>query len=70
MKKEGIIAISDDGNAVQGESVMLEALKRAKENNILVISHCEDKTISKNGVVNEGIIATKLGLAGIPRNQI
>lgn len=67
MKKEGVVALSDDGNSIQDETIMLNALKKAKENNILLISHCEDKTISKNGVVNEGIIATKLGLRSMPK---
>jgi dihydroorotase len=67
MKKEGIVAISDDGNGVQEESLMLRALGKAKEEGVLLISHCENKAISKNGVINEGIIATKLGLRGIPR---
>ena len=67
MKKEGAIALSDDGNSVQDESTMFSAVKRAKENDILLISHCEDKRISKDGVINEGMIATKLGLRGIPK---
>ena len=67
MKKEGVVALSDDGNSVQDEHVMREAVKNARENDILLISHCEDKDIVKNGVVNEGIIATKLGLRGMPR---
>ncbi|NQU95705.1 MAG: dihydroorotase [Candidatus Omnitrophica bacterium] len=67
MKKEGAIALSDDGSSVQDEHVMFEAVKKAKENDILLISHCENKNISKNGVVNEGMIATKLGLRGIPK---
>ena len=67
MKKENIVALSDDGSSVQDESTMLGALKKSKENDLLIISHCEDRNISKNGVVNEGIIATKLGLRGIPK---
>ena len=67
MRDAGILALSDDGNSIQDESLMCEALKRAKENGLLIISHCEDKTISKNGVVNEGLIATKLGLRSWPK---
>ena len=67
MKKAGAIALSDDGSSVQNETFMLDALKKAKENGLLLISHCEDKTISKNGVMNNGITATKLGLRGIPK---
>lgn len=67
MKKEGALALSDDGRSIQDEAVILKALKKAKEDHILLIDHCEDKALSKNGVVNEGIIATKLGLRGMPR---
>jgi dihydroorotase len=67
LKKEGVIALSDDGNSVQDEFLMLKALKKAKDNGLLLISHCEDKSISKKGVVNEGVISTKLGLRGIPK---
>jgi dihydroorotase len=67
LKKEGAIALSDDGNSIQDKPLMLEALKKAKDNGLLLISHCEDKSISKKGVVNEGIISTKLGLRGIPK---
>jgi dihydroorotase len=67
MKKSGVIAVTDDGSAVQDSAVMLRALKAAKEGRVLVISHCEDKSLSRDGVMNEGIIATKLGLRGIPK---
>ncbi len=67
MKAEGVAALTDDGSSVQNNSVMLDALKKAKENSLLLISHCEDEDLSKNGVINEGIIATKLGLRGIPK---
>jgi len=67
MKENGVIALSDDGSSIQDEAIMLSALKKAKENRLLLISHCEDKTVSKKGVVNEGIMATKLGLRSIPK---
>jgi len=67
MKKKGVVALSDDGNSIQDEKTMFEALKKAREFNLLLISHCENKNISQSGVVNEGIIATKLGLRGIPK---
>ena len=65
----GAVALSDDGSAVSKENIMLDALKKAKENDLLIIAHCEDKKISKNGVINEGIMATKLGLRPIPRKS-
>lgn len=39
--------ISDDGNGVIDNEVMLKAMKKAKENNIIVISHAEDKRLTK-----------------------
>ena len=67
MRKEGAVAVSDDGDSIQDETLMLSALKKAKKNGLLLISHCEDKSISKKGVVNKGIMSTKLGLRGIPK---
>ncbi|MBN1354178.1 MAG: dihydroorotase [Candidatus Omnitrophica bacterium] len=67
MRKEGALAFSDDGNSLGDEALMSESLKMAGGNNAFLISHCEDRNISKNGVMNEGITATKLGLRGIPK---
>jgi len=66
LKKEGTVAISDDGSCVDNDELMLQALKKAKELDIPVISHCEDKLLSNAGVVNLGFISTRLGLRGIP----
>lgn len=65
LKKEGVAAISDDGSSVDNDELMLQAFKKAKEQDILVISHCEDRSLSAGGVVNLGIISTRLGLKGI-----
>jgi len=65
LKKESVVAVSDDGFSVDNDELMLQALKKAKEEDILVISHCEDKALSAAGVVNLGIISTRLGLRGI-----
>jgi len=69
LKKEGVIAISDDGASVDSESLMLEALESAKKENLLVICHCEDKKLSGYGAVNLGIISTRLGLKGISQES-
>ena len=67
MKRQGIVAISDDGSSVEDGKVLKVAIKEAKAGSILVISHCDDKKISGRGVINGAFIATKLGLRGIPR---
>ena len=66
MKAAGVVALSDDGNPVMNAQLMRRALEYAKGFGLLVISHCEDRNLTANGVMNEGITATRLGLAGIP----
>jgi dihydroorotase len=67
LKKEGVVAISDDGASVDSDEIMLAALKEAKKEKIAVVCHCEDRTLSHQGVVNLGLISTQLGLRGIPK---
>jgi len=69
LKQEGALAISDDGNSVDNAQLFLEALKIAKKENILVICHCEDVSLSAKGVVNLGITSTRMGLRGISRES-
>jgi len=65
LKQEGAIAASDDGSSVDDENLMLEVFKLAKKEGILVISHCEDRALSANGMVNLGFTSTRMGLRGI-----
>ena len=65
LKKQGAIAIADDGSSVDDARVMLKALTKAKKEKIVTICHCEDKLLSGRGVVNLGFISTRLGLRGI-----
>ena len=65
LKKEGVIAITDDGASVNDEALFLKALKESKKHGILVIEHCEDTSLSKNGSVNLGLTSTRMGLRGI-----
>jgi dihydroorotase len=62
----GVIAVSDDGNPVMNGQLMRRALEYAKGFGLLVIAHCEDRNLSANAVMNEGITATRLGLPGMP----
>ena len=66
LKDAGIIALSDDGRPVVSSLLMRRALEYAKTFDLLIISHCEDLELAANGVMNEGALATRLGLAGIP----
>jgi len=69
LKQSGAIAISDDGESVDDEKLLSLAAKLAKESAVALICHCEDKKLSNNGVVNLGIISTKLGLRGISKES-
>jgi len=68
-KKEGVVAISDDGASVDNTEVMLKALKKAKDAKLVVICHSEDKFLSASGVVNLGFTSTKMGLRGISKES-
>ncbi|MBI2875863.1 MAG: amidohydrolase family protein, partial [Candidatus Tectomicrobia bacterium] len=65
-RKAGTVAISDDGRSVMNSQVMRRALEYARIFDIPVISHCEDRNLSGDGVMHEGLVATELGLKGWP----
>ena len=65
MQKSGIIAVTDDGRPVTDSSLMKKALIYANMLNLPVISHAEDLSLVDNGAMNEGFMATYLGLRGI-----
>jgi len=67
MRKAGAVGFSDDGSWVKNTLLMRRAMEYSLMNNMLLILHCEDGDLSKNGVMNEGEISLKMGLAGIPR---
>lgn len=69
VKKNGAIAVTDDGSSVDSDELMLAVFKKAKKRGVLVICHSEDKSLSKDGVINAGFIATKLGLRGISKES-
>jgi len=63
---EGAIAFSDDGRPVMRADVMRRALEYARQFGVPIISHCEDLNLSSGGSMNEGQVATEIGLPGIP----
>ncbi len=62
----GVIGFSDDGEPVVNSQLMRQALDYSRAFGLPVIDHCEDTVLTEGGQMNEGIIATKLGLRGIP----
>ena len=67
LRKAGAVGFSDDGDWVTDSNLMRRALEYVKMLNLPLISHCEDKTLTQEGVMNEGYYSTTLGLRGIPK---
>lgn len=66
MKAAGAVAVSDDGRPVPSAGIMRRAMQYAKDFDLPVIDHCEDKSLSSGGVMHEGKISLLLGLKGMP----
>ncbi len=66
LKAAGVVAVSDDGQPVVDSQLMRRAMEYAASHGLLVISHSEEIALSRNGVMNEGQVSTRLGLRGIP----
>lgn len=69
MTEAGAVAFSDDGLPVSSSDVMRAALEYSAGFGSFVISHCEDCSLCRQGVMNEGEVATILGLEGMPREK-
>ncbi|MCB9482179.1 MAG: dihydroorotase [Desulfobacteraceae bacterium] len=66
LKQAGAIALSDDGRPVSDSGVMRRAVEYAKAFDLPVMCHSEELSLSGKGVMNEGVVSTRLGLTGIP----
>ena len=66
LKRKGIVAFTDGIKSVQDPQVMIRIMNFASQSESLVMQHAEDNILSKNGLINEGEISTRLGLKGIP----
>jgi dihydroorotase len=66
MAEEGAVAFSDDGRGVADAGIMRLAMDYIKRFGLPVVSHCEDTTLVGRGVVNEGVVSTRLGLPAWP----
>jgi dihydroorotase len=66
MKEAGAVALSDDGKPVMSAGLMRRALEYARTFDLPVVQHAEDLSLAEGGVMNEGEVATRLGLRGQP----
>jgi len=65
LEQHGAAGFSDDGSPVANSEIMRRALEYSRDLGAVIIQHAEDPGLF-NGVMNEGIISTRLGLTGIP----
>lgn len=66
MQQAGAVAFSDDKKPITDAGLLMRALLYSQNFGSLIITHCDEKSISQDGKMNEGTTSTILGLKGIP----
>ncbi len=66
LREAGCVAVSDDGRPVASAQLMRRALEYARAFGLTVIDHCEEPNLTHGFAMNEGPVATWLGLRGYP----
>ena len=66
LQKKGIIGFTDGFKTIQNSRLMSRIMSSANDLGSLIMQHAEDSELAEYGMVNDGIISTKLGLQGIP----
>jgi dihydroorotase len=66
LSKAGAVGFSDDGSPIASAELMRRILEYSSMYGLPVIQHAEEPTLTKNGLMNEGFVATRLGMPGIP----
>lgn len=66
LRRAGVSALTDDGVPIQNLALLRQAMQTAKELDLPLLDHCEDRDMVRNYAVNEGAVSAKLGLPGRP----
>jgi len=66
MKEAGIVAISDDGRPVMNSGLVRRAFEYARTFDLPLVQHAEDLDLAEGGSMNEGAVATRIGIKGQP----
>jgi dihydroorotase len=67
LKEAGAVCLSDGKQSIQSSALLRAAFTYAANFDMPVVHHLSDKGLTGDGVMNEGLFATVLGLKGIPR---
>ena len=63
--KDMVIAFSDDGKGIQTDELMQEAMREAKKLGKMIVAHCEDNSLLREGYIHDGEYARLHGHRGI-----
>jgi dihydroorotase len=66
LAEAGVVAFSDDGIPVGSSKIMRHALEYARAFDKPIMPHCDDPELMAGASMNEGPVAAKLGLRGMP----
>jgi dihydroorotase len=66
MRDAGIVAISDDGRPLQHAGLLRRALEYARTFGLVLVQHAEDLDLAEGGSMNEGPVATRIGVRAQP----
>ena len=66
LREEGALGFTDDGRPVESAGMLRKALQYQRLCGGVLALHEEDRTLSRGGAMNEGIVSAALGIAGIP----
>jgi len=66
MKNAGAIAFGDYNKNIDNANLLKIGLQYVQDFDGLIIAYSQEASIKGNGVVNEGVVSTRLGLKGIP----
>lgn len=66
LKNAGAVAVTDDAYPLQSAEVLRRGMEYAQQFGLVVLTHCEDKSLTKDACMNEGLTSTVMGLRGMP----
>lgn len=66
LRKSGAVGFTDGDRAVADAQILRRAMSYATRFDALIVQHAEEPTLARDGAMNEGAVAARLGLAGIP----
>jgi dihydroorotase len=67
LQEAGAVCLTDGRHSIQSTALLRTVMSYAANYGMTVVHHVSDKSLTGDGVMNEGLFATILGLKGIPR---